>query len=215
MPGQLAVRPPRQARTRASWERVLDEALAILERDGYGGLTIAAVCQRAGVSPPTIYARTPNKDALLLAVYEHAMRRVMRSDQLDPSDPRWRSLPKRAVVHEAVAGVVRIWLENSDLLRPIVHRAAHDPEIRRRGSELSVDLGRRFRTILIDRRNVVDGADAERRADACFRIVYAALVQRVMYGPQFESDVRLTDDELLSLLVEMARRYMQISGEET
>ena len=48
------VRPPRQARTRASWERVLEEGVALLEEEpGYAGLTIGALCERAGVTPPT------------------------------------------------------------------------------------------------------------------------------------------------------------------
>jgi hypothetical protein len=115
-----------------------------------------------------------------------------------------------AVVREAVAGVVRIWLDNASLLRPIVNRAGHDPEVWRRGTELSVDLGRRFRAILLSRPDVAGGAGGEGRADACFRIVYAALVQRVMYGAQFESDVPLGDDELMGVLVEMAERYLGV-----
>jgi hypothetical protein len=31
-----------------------------------------------------------------------------------------------------------------------------------------------------------------------------------MYGPQFESDVPLSDDELLGTLVEMAERYLGV-----
>jgi AcrR family transcriptional regulator len=207
---EVAVRPPRQARTRASWERVLDAGVAILAEHGYGGLTIGALCERARVTPPTIYARAANKEALLLAVYERAMQRVAQSDRLDPDDEIWRELSSRDVVRELVAGVARIWTEGAAVLRPIVHRAAHDPEVWRRGTQLSVDLGRRFRAILLARPDVVAGAGAERRADACYRIVYAALVQRVMYGPQFESDVPLSDDELLGTLVEMAERYLGV-----
>jgi AcrR family transcriptional regulator len=211
MHGEVAVRPPRQARTRASWERVLDAGVAILAEHGYGGLTIGALCERSRVTPPTIYARAANKEALLLAVYDRAMQRVAQADRLDPDDEIWRELPSRAVVRELVVGVVRIWTEGAAVLRPIVHRAAHDPEVWRRGTQLSVDLGRRFRAILLARPDVVAGADAERRADACYRIVYAALVQRVMYGPQFESDMPLSDDELLDALVEMAERYLGIA----
>ncbi len=53
----LAVRLPRQARTRAAWQRILEAGLQIVEQDGYDALTIASLCDRAGVTPPTIYAR--------------------------------------------------------------------------------------------------------------------------------------------------------------
>src|SRR4051812_37000943 len=43
---ELEVRPPKQERSRASWNRVLDAGVAILEDTGYDALTIAAVCER-------------------------------------------------------------------------------------------------------------------------------------------------------------------------
>ena len=65
----LEVRPPKQRRSREAWQRVLDAGVAILEDGGYDAFTIAAVCARARVAPPAIYARTTSKDALFLAVY--------------------------------------------------------------------------------------------------------------------------------------------------
>ena len=43
----LEVRPPKQERSRAAWNRVLDAGVAILEDGGYDAFTIAAVCERA------------------------------------------------------------------------------------------------------------------------------------------------------------------------
>ncbi len=186
----LSVRPPRQARTRAAWERVLDSGVALIEDVGYDGLTIAALCERASVTPPTIYARAGDKETLLLAIYERAMERIRASDQL----------PERATVREAVAAVAAVWFENAALLRGIVHRAATDPEVFRRGRENSQDLARRFRAAI--------GGD-EHMADSVFRIVYATLVQHVMYGPQFESDLAVDDEALIEMLGDVAERYLE------
>ena len=209
----LNVRMPRQARTRAGWERILTCGIRILEEDGYEGLTIAGLCDRAGVTPPTIYARTPSKEALLLAIYDHAVQRIMRSDTLDPEDAAWQQLPAEMVIPEAVTAVARIWLSNARLLRALVVRSGEDPETFRRGAQHSVDLARRFRRILLSRADVVSGRDAERRADACFRVVYAALVQRVMFGSGFESDVPLSDRQLQGALIEMVRRFLDAEVE--
>src|SRR3954447_25170419 len=76
----LQVRPPKQRRSREAWNRVLDAGVAILEDGGYEAFTIAAVCERARVAPPAIYARTASKDALFLAVYEHGIARL-RAEQ--------------------------------------------------------------------------------------------------------------------------------------
>jgi AcrR family transcriptional regulator len=206
------VRPARQARTRASWERVLEEGVALLEEEaGYAGLTIAALCERAGVTPPTIYARAGSKDGLLLAVYDRAMTHIDAVDGLDPQDPRWSGMDDDALVRGAVDDVARPWLARTALLRAIVHRAAVDPEIWRRGSVASRELGERFRRV-VSRDGTRAGVE-QQRADGAFRLVYAALVQRVMYGPQFESDVPLDDAAFLQMLGDVAVAYVNRSEE--
>jgi AcrR family transcriptional regulator len=191
---------PRQARSRATWARVLDAGVELLAEGGYEALTIGALCERASATPPSIYARAGSKDGLLLAVYEHAMAQITRT-AIHPDDGTWDGLSAQATVTRAVAALCRTWLDNADVLRPIVHRAAHDPEVFRRGSQASREEARAFRTVL--ERAGIAPADA----DACFRVVYAALVQRVMYGEGFESDLPLPDAALVETLVSVAARF--------
>ncbi len=47
-------------------EAVLDETLHQLARDGFAGLSLAAVAAAAGTSRPAIYRRWPNKEALVV-----------------------------------------------------------------------------------------------------------------------------------------------------
>ncbi len=216
MSGSVAIVPPRQARTRASWDRVLDEGVSLLESGGYGALTIGALCARAGVTPPTIYARAGNKEQLLLAVYERAMQRITGDDALDPGDERWAAMTAAEVVREAVGQVAHIWLVHAALLRAIVHRSAVDDEVRRRGSLRSRELAARFRAVLLTRRDALPAdadADVEAAADICFRIVYAALVQRVVFGADFESEQPLDDQAFVASLGEVAVRYLRIREE--
>jgi AcrR family transcriptional regulator len=192
---------PRQARSRATWARVLDAGVALLAEGGYEALTIGAVCERASATPPSVYARAGNKDGLLLAVYTHAMAQITRT-AIHPDDGSWDGLSAPATVARAVEALGQTWLDNAALLRPIVHRAAHDAEIFRRGSQASREEAHAFRTVL-QRAGV-----AAPEADACFRVVYAALVQRVMYGEGFESDVPLPDAALVETLVSVATRFV-------
>lgn len=76
LPDHLTIRPPLQERSRRAWDRVLDAGVILLEEAGYEGFTIAAVCERAQVSPRAVYDRAPSKDALFLAVYERGMARI-------------------------------------------------------------------------------------------------------------------------------------------
>jgi AcrR family transcriptional regulator len=196
-----SISAPRQARSRATWARVLDAGVELLQEGGYEALTIGALCERASATPPSIYARAGNKDGVLLAIYEHAMTRIT-AYAIHPDDPSWAKLERDEVVRRAVDALCRTWLGNAALLRPIVHRAAHDPEIFRRGSQASREEAAAFRAVL--ERAGVATADA----DACFRVVYGSVVQRVMYGEAFESDLPLPDEALVETLVATATRYV-------
>jgi AcrR family transcriptional regulator len=60
-------RRPRQARSRATWEAIVEAAAQILERRGAEGFNTAAVAERAGVSIGTLYQYFPDKQAILAA----------------------------------------------------------------------------------------------------------------------------------------------------
>ena len=60
----------RAEQRRATRQRVLDAARALLLSRGYGGATIEAIARRAGVSVQTIYNTVGGKAAVLKAVYD-------------------------------------------------------------------------------------------------------------------------------------------------
>jgi len=60
-------RSPKQARSRATWEAIVEAAAQILERRGADGLTTNDVAERAGVSIGTLYQYFPDKQAILVA----------------------------------------------------------------------------------------------------------------------------------------------------
>jgi len=71
-------RSPRQARSRAACEAIVEAAAQILERDGPGALNTNAVAERAGVSIGTLYQYFPDKQAILIA----AARRELGAEPL-------------------------------------------------------------------------------------------------------------------------------------
>src|SRR3954452_14711405 len=108
MDADLEVRPPKQRRSREAWQRVLDAGVAILEDGGYDAFTIAAVCERARVAPPALYARTASKDALFLAVYEHGIARLRADQGVFADSVRWPNLAPADLVRKAIAEMVGI-----------------------------------------------------------------------------------------------------------
>src|SRR5215212_3486058 len=140
----LEVRPPKQRRSREAWSRVLDAGVAVLEDGGYDAFTIAAVCERAQVAPTAIYARTSSKDALFLAVYEHGIARLREEQVVFADESRWAGLGPAAVV-----------------------RAAH-PEVARRGSHYSRELGEGFARVVLAAREAIRHDDPEAAVRSIF-----------------------------------------------
>jgi AcrR family transcriptional regulator len=66
-------RRPRQARSRATWEAILEAASQILERRGPAALTTNAVAERAGVSIGTLYQYFADKRAILVAAAQREL----------------------------------------------------------------------------------------------------------------------------------------------
>lgn len=69
-------RKPKQARSRATWEAIVEAASQILERQGPAALNTNSVAERAGVSIGTLYQYFPDKHAILIA----AARRELGAD---------------------------------------------------------------------------------------------------------------------------------------
>ncbi|GHG44666.1 MULTISPECIES: TetR/AcrR family transcriptional regulator [Amycolatopsis] len=72
-------RPPQQARSRASLEKVLAAAEHVLAHRGHEEFTIGAVAEQAGLSVGAIYRRFDGKDQLLFAVKDQLLSRLETS----------------------------------------------------------------------------------------------------------------------------------------
>lgn len=73
---------PRQARSRATVEAILEAATRILEGEGLAGLTTNRVAERAGVSIGSLYQYYPSRDAILAELVRR-MRLSMSAGLLD------------------------------------------------------------------------------------------------------------------------------------
>jgi len=208
MDTDLEVRPPKQRRSREAWSRVLDAGVAILEDGGYDAFTIAAVCERAGVAPTALYARTTSKDALFLAVYEHGIERLRAGQAVFADDDRWAGLAPGDLVRAAVAEMVRLSLRHQEFLRAVVLISAAHAEVRRRGSRYSQELGEGFGHLVLGARDAIGHADPEAAVRSCFGTVFATSIIRVAYGPGFATPSPVDDDTFVADLGEQAVRYL-------
>jgi AcrR family transcriptional regulator len=71
-------RPPGRPRSEQARQAILRSTLAILEKQGFSGLTIEEVAERAAVGKATVYRWWPNKGALIADAFASSTTRRLR-----------------------------------------------------------------------------------------------------------------------------------------
>jgi AcrR family transcriptional regulator len=80
---------PRQERSEATVEAILQAAAQVFERHGYAAGTTNRIAERAGVSVGSLYQYFPNKDAILVALVRNHLAEA--ADVLSPHVERLHS----------------------------------------------------------------------------------------------------------------------------
>jgi AcrR family transcriptional regulator len=101
---------PTQARSRQTFEAILQAAGNVLAQDSLRAFSINAVCENAGLTPPAVYRYFPNKYALLKAVGERLME---AEDEVALGIMATRAIPRSedemiAEVRERIGRVVAV-----------------------------------------------------------------------------------------------------------
>jgi AcrR family transcriptional regulator len=206
-----SVRPPQQRRSRDSYERVLGAAHALLEENGFDGFTVQEVARRASVSVGAIYERFGNKETLLRAVHARLMESMTRATQAAAARHGHRDDAAQAI-DDAVVSAAQVMSANRKALRVFMHLGAVDAVISDAGSTSSRAQCASFKLALMPYVEQFGHPQPEVALDVVFRVVYSTLARQVMYGPVFESDVRLSWKRLIAELSDLGAAYLRVDG---
>ena len=119
-------KPPRQARSQRTLERLLDAAEELIMERGSTGLTVSEVVRVAGSSVGAFYARFPDKDALLATLHERACVEALATTDLALDPARWTRADVGRVILELVKFVDSTCRERMGLLLAFIAMAATD-----------------------------------------------------------------------------------------
>jgi AcrR family transcriptional regulator len=101
-------RQPKQARSAATRERLLDAAVECLIEHGYGGTSTTLVCERSGLSRGAQLHHFATKDELLLAALDHLARRRFEELAVQANSLFGRPRPEDVVIRIR-EGVILLW----------------------------------------------------------------------------------------------------------
>jgi AcrR family transcriptional regulator len=180
-PAVGAMRPPRQKRSRATLEKMLDTAEAMLRERAGADFTMEDISRSGRVSVGSIYCRFAGKDAMIRAVQQRMLPQLeaRQAAAIDHArEARWvPELVARLV--DALAEPLR---EFAPILRPLRLRAVHDPLIAAAGRRSHEALADAFVTAILGRREWITHEDPGEAAETLFRIADAAIARFLGFG---------------------------------
>jgi AcrR family transcriptional regulator len=109
---------PRQERSRATVEAILEAAAHILVAHGFEDTTTRQVAERAGVSIGSLYQYFPSKEALITALVERQVQRVLDvcTEALQSQGQR----STREVVRDVALGLMKAYAVNPRLHQVLI-----------------------------------------------------------------------------------------------
>ncbi|MFD3504925.1 TetR/AcrR family transcriptional regulator [Streptomyces sp. NPDC058676] len=147
-------RVPKQDRSRATRQRLLEAAVACLAEHGWAGSTVTVVAERAGVSRGAAQHHFPTREDLFTAAVEYVAEE--RSTALRALFPQGAATDDRRTVVSALVD-----LYTGPLFRAALHlwvAASNEAQLRPRVTELEARVGRETHRIAVD----LLGADESR-----------------------------------------------------
>lgn len=175
-------REPKQFRSRASLERMVETAMALLRERGGPDFTLTEVSKRAKVSIGSIYCRFESKEVLIREVHARMMARFY-SDELAMLDRvRKRAVNLDAMIPAMVSDLAEFLKARAQILSAFMACARQDPIIAEAGKSAHARAKTAFVDLILEHQEEFSRPDANRAADAVFHLVYAALGRHLGLG---------------------------------
>jgi AcrR family transcriptional regulator len=204
-------RPPSQARSQASLERLLTAVEQVIGERGVPRLTVQEVARRAGLATGTLYTRFTNKDALLRAVTATFFDRARRTADALLDDARWRGMAPRPLVAAIVRTLVKSYRAKRPLLRALyLYMRTHpDTDFQAEAAAFNSDFVRRLTSLLLRHRQAITHPTPDRAVLLGLLVVDAAAKETILFGDGRPADLVVSDDELADTLT---RLYCDLLG---
>jgi AcrR family transcriptional regulator len=202
------VREPKQERSRVSFDKAVDAAVALLVERRSATFTLAEVADRAGVSTGSIYGRVDSKDDLLRTAHAREMARLSEEQRLafEASGPAGE--PFAATVTRLVQTVGGLLQRNAPVLAPFMLMAAHDPVIADGGRAGYDELSGAFGAALLARATSITHPEPERAVAWSCTVVYSVLARWLGLGSAPEAAGQGEWDVILADLAEMVTAFL-------
>ncbi len=212
------VRLPRQARSRASFDRMVASAMDLIAEEGLEGATVQEILSRSGSGAGTFYARFDSRDALLAYLATHFWQDALDGWETVLAPERWSAAGAREIVIQFTRMLVLWSRAHGSVLRAfLVHAMSHaEPQLLDRTAELDNRVADYLIDLLLQRSDELGHSDPEQAVRLATLQVFATLRSRYIFAWGARED-GIEDEDLASELAIAFLRYLGLAetGEDS
>lgn len=183
------VRPPQQARSQQTLERLLDAAEQLVDERGIEGITVAEVARRAGSSVGAFYSRFSDKDALVRTMFQRFHEQALATAELAFEAGRWADTPLDRMLETMVSFMLKVLQQRRQLIAALVQRASRDAELDALGHHLHERLTTKLLALLAQRGTAIAHPQPEEAVGMAVWMVLSLMESRALLGPHDELPV--------------------------
>ncbi|MBY0394720.1 MAG: TetR/AcrR family transcriptional regulator [Novosphingobium sp.] len=206
---QALSRKPRQGRSLASFERMLEATKSLMIETGGDSFTLQDVSERGQVSIGSIYLRFESKDRLLHAVIAEELQAIIAKERVMIDAVLAETSSLGAFLPLYIARYSAFLEEHAPLLRTIMARAEIDPLVSEPGKETARRSAEMSIAAILTFRDEIKSADPEAKALAVFQIVFATIARQFGLGSTPESSDTYLWGFIKDEIVKMALAYLR------
>jgi AcrR family transcriptional regulator len=204
------VRPPKQARSRETLNRIAQAALELIEEGGVENATVAAIVDRAGASVGSFYARFSGKDDLIRFLQDRIWSEAR--DRWDETlrELDWLALSLESVVEGVVGLLLRSFRADYHQREVLGRERRQDEEGARRVFEFHQHILSTVTPLFLAHRDAITHPDPE----WAIRLGYRFAVGAIREILELEGVVGIVDGAARAEAVvpEMARAWIAYLG---
>lgn len=204
------IRPPRQARSAATQQRLLDAAEALIAEKGFADASVVEISRRAGFSVGAFYARFRDKQALLHHLEERFNLEARATIDAALAPERWVGAPISEIAQEVVEFMVQLYRERLGILRELLGRTIADPEVGMRTEQVIHSLCERLHDLLLPRAAEMAHPDPALAARFACRLLLGLLKEAVLFSSHGAYGVPRSDEKLSHELTRALLGYLGV-----
>jgi AcrR family transcriptional regulator len=202
-------RRPRQGRSLASFDRMLEATRQLMIESGSDSFTLQDVSERGQVSIGSIYLRFESKDRLLHAVIAEELQAIIAKERAMLDETLAESANLGEFLPRYIERYSTFLQTHAPLLRTIMQRAAVDPAVSEPGKETARRSSAMSIAAILTYRDEIKATDAADKAHAVFQIVFATVARQFGLGSTPESGDPVVWEFMKNELAKMALAYLR------